>query len=651
MSQSHHFTAPTRARVLRMVLCLVAVVAFARAAVAEPVETIINNGDPANRVDIAILGDGYTAAELSKYQTDVQQFMQAFFEDEPFREYQRYFNVHRIDVVSAESGSDHPELGTSRNTAFDSAYNCAGIQRLICANTFKVSNVANASLAPAQHDLIILIVNDATYGGSGGSIAIASTHPLARGTVLHETGHTLGLLADEYSSSPPTCENTVEPSQVNVTRETSRAAIKWNAWIDPSTPIPTSTTQSALPGLYLGARYCTAGLYRPTYSSKMRDSSRPYEQVNSEQLVRRIYDRVSPVDSFAPAGTTLQLTTAQSQIFSVATPAPLTHALSVSWTIDGQPAGTSASLTVNPGALGAGAHTVEATARDQSTFVRSDPEQLLTERVRWSVNVASANPIDGSEFFVRQHYRDFLNREPDAAGLNFWTQGIESCGASAGCREVKRIDTSAAFFLSIEFQETGYFVYKTYKAAFGNLPGKPVPVRRDSFLTDTRTIGSGIVVNVGNWREQLEANKNAFALAFVRRADFQAAYPASMNGDDFVSKLNLNAGAVLDEGEKEQIANIFVNVADPEEARARVLRFFAEDATLHQREFKKAFVLMQYFGYLQRNPDDAPEPGLNFNGYNFWLSKLEEFGGDYRRAEMVKAFVTSLEYRQRFGQP
>jgi hypothetical protein len=637
-----------------MALCLLAVVCLARAAAAEPVQTVVNNGDPANRVDIVILGDGYTAAELSKYQSDVQQFVQLMFEQEPLREYQRFFNVHRIDVTSAESGSDHPENNTFRNTAFDSAYNCSGIQRLICANIGKVETVLSNSVAPAQRDLVIVVVNDATYGGSGGSVAIASTHPSAVELVLHESGHTFGLLADEYTDSPPACNNTSEPVQANVTRQTARAAIKWNAWIEVTTALPTFSTQPGLVGLYEGARYCTTGLYRPTYNSKMRALGRPYEQVNSEQLVRRVYNRVSPVDSFAPSNRSLSLTTAQSQTFGVATPAPLTHALAVSWAVDGQPAGTSASLTVNMGALGAGQHTVEATVRDETTFVRSDPEQLLTERVNWLVdvtNATAANPIDGSEFFVRQHYLDFLNREPDADGLQFWVQGIESCGADAGCREVKRIDTSAAFFLSIEFQETGYLVYKTYKAAFDNLPGKPVPVRRDRFIAETRAIGNGVVVNVGNWREQLEANKNAYVLAIVRRPDFQAAYPASMSPGEFISKLDANAGGVLDEGEKGQLANVFVTASDPDEARAAVLRKVAEDATLHRKEFNKAFVLMQYFGYLQRNPDDAPEPGLNFNGYNFWLGKLEEFGGDYRRAEMVKAFVSSIEYRQRFGQP
>jgi IgA peptidase M64/uncharacterized protein DUF4214 len=653
MSKSFNFTNLIRARVLRMALCLLAVVCLARAVAAEPVQTIVNNGDPANRVDIVILGDGYTAGEMSKYQTDIQQFVQLMFQQEPLKEYQRFFNVHRIDVVSAESGSDHPELGTFRNTAFDSAYNCAGIQRLICANTSKAATVASNSLAPAQIDLIILIVNDPVYGGSGGSIAIASTNTAAVELVLHESGHTFGLLADEYSESPPTCSNTQEPSEVNVTRQTVRANIKWNAWIDPSTPVPTTSTQPGLPGLYEGARYCTQGLYRPTFSSKMRTLGTPFEQINNEQLVRRIYNTVSPIDSATPTNRSLQLTTAQSQTFNVTTPAPLTHALTVSWTIDGQPAGTSASLNVNAGALSVGTHTVTLTVTDPTTFVRNDPQQLLTERVNWSVNVTSApatNPIDGSEFFVTQHYRDFLNREPDAEGLNFWVQGIESCGTNTQCRELKRIDTSAAFFLSIEFQETGYFVYKTYKAAFGNLQDKPVPVRRDRFIAETRAIGNGVVVNVGNWREQLEANKNAYVLAIVGRPEFRAAYPASMNPEDFVSKMNLNAGGVLDDGEKQSLVNELSAGNGSDAARASVLRKFAEDSTLHQREFNKAFVLMQYFGYLQRNPDDAPQQGLNFDGYNFWLDKLNQFG-DYRTAEMVKAFVTSIEYRQRFGTP
>src|SRR5205807_2852789 len=115
---------------------------------------------------------------------------------------------------------------------------------------------------------------------------------------------------------------------------------------------------------------------------------------------------------------------------------------------------------------------------------------------------STTNPLDRSDFYVRQHYLDFLNRAPDVSGQQFWTNNIESCGADSACRDVKRIDTSAAFFLSIEFQETGFLVYRMHKAAFGNLSGTPVPVRLSQFLRDTQEIGSGVVVGQGDWRSE-----------------------------------------------------------------------------------------------------------------------------------------------------
>ncbi len=121
----------------------------------------------------------------------------------------------------------------------------------------------------------------------------------------------------------------------------------------------------------------------------------------------------------------------------------------------------------------------------------------------------ATNPLDNpdAQFFVRQHYLDFLNREPDAAGFAFWSDQITSCGNDAQCIEIRRINVSAAFFLSIEFQETGYLVYRLYKVGH-NPPGMPVPVRYNEFLADTQQIGKGVVVGVGNWEMQLSANKH-----------------------------------------------------------------------------------------------------------------------------------------------
>ena len=258
------------------------------------------------------------------------------------------------------------------------------------------------------------------------------------------------------------------------------------------------------------------------------------------------------------------------------------------------------------------------------------------------VTSTTANASDSSRFFVAQHYADFLNREPDADGLNFWVNEIESCGTNEQCREVKRINVSAAFFLSIECQQTGFLVYKTHKAAFGDLPGAPVPVRFPQLMDDAQRVGRGVVVGpTTNWQALLEANKQAYFAGFVQRPEFLARFPVSMSGAQFAAALNQNAGGVLTQGELDTLAGL---------GRAAALRFVAENAELSRRETNRAFVLMQYHGYLRRDPNDPPEPNLDFQGYNNWLTKLNDFNGNFVEAEMVKAFISSIEYRRRFGQ-
>ncbi|HEX5703468.1 MAG TPA: M12 family metallo-peptidase [Pyrinomonadaceae bacterium] len=271
---------------------------------------------------------------------------------------------------------------------------------------------------------------------------------------------------------------------------------------------------------------------------------------------------------------------------------------------------------------------------------------------------APANPIDDPTFFVRQHYLDFLNRPADQSGLNFWVNNITSCGNNAGCIEVKRIDTSAAFFFAIEFQETGYLVERTYKTAYGDAPGSsqlggvlhtiPVPIiRLSEFLQDVSQIGNGVVVLQPGWEQKLESNKVAYFNNFVspNNGAFTQRYPSTMPPPDYVSRLNDNAGRPLPTTE---LATLTAEHTAGVKNRAQVLRQIAEHPNLATAERNRAFVLMQYFGYLRRNPNDAPD--TDYTGYEFWLNKLTQFG-DYRSAEMVKAFLSSTEYRRRFGPP
>jgi CSLREA domain-containing protein len=264
------------------------------------------------------------------------------------------------------------------------------------------------------------------------------------------------------------------------------------------------------------------------------------------------------------------------------------------------------------------------------------------------------NTIDAAQFFVRQQYHDFLNREPDTSGLNFWTNQITSCGTDQACIELKRINVSAAFFLSIEFQDTGYLVERIYKAGYGDVNGTstfggthqlPLPIVRFSeFLPDTQEIGQGVIVGQGTWQLQLENNKAAFAAEFVQRPRFITAFPNTMPAGQFVDTLNTNAGNPLSQPERDKLVSDLLTNAT---TRAQVLRAVAEDPDFKSAEFNRAFVLMQFFGYLRRNPNDAPDS--NYTGYDFWLTKLNEFNGNFVNADMVKAFINSSEYRQRFG--
>jgi hypothetical protein len=279
---------------------------------------------------------------------------------------------------------------------------------------------------------------------------------------------------------------------------------------------------------------------------------------------------------------------------------------------------------------------------------------ITTVTIIDDVSESTANPIDDAQNYVCQNYHDFLNRQPDASGLAFWTNEITSCGSDAQCLETKRTNVSAAFYLSIEFQQTGYLVERIYKTAFGNAAGAsalgaahqlPVPmVRLNEFLSDTQKIGLGVVVGQTNWEQALETNKQSFANEFVQRPRFANAFPNSMSAAEFVDALNTNAENPLSPAERDQLVN---DLSSSARTRAQVLRAIAEHANVVSGEFNRAFVLMQFFGYLRRNPNDPQD--TDYVGLDFWLQKLNQFNGDYINAEMVKAFISSGEYRQRFG--
>ncbi|MGB9180127.1 MAG: DUF4214 domain-containing protein [Pyrinomonadaceae bacterium] len=238
-----------------------------------------------------------------------------------------------------------------------------------------------------------------------------------------------------------------------------------------------------------------------------------------------------------------------------------------------------------------------------------------------SLGQLPSNQINDSQFFVTQHYRDFLGREPDAGGLAYWSGQIDQCGTNAACINNKRIDVSAAYFIELEFQDTGYFVYRLYRASYGLKPTYA------QFTPDRALVVGGA---------NLEQSKQQFADAWVQRAAFQQAYPSTMTPEQFVGKLFDTAGLVPYTQERQQLANDM----RAGKTRSQVLREVIEIAEFKTREYNPAFVTMQYFGYLKRDYDQG--------GYDFWLNVLNNREPNNYRG-MVCSFITSREYQERFG--
>jgi hypothetical protein len=261
--------------------------------------------------------------------------------------------------------------------------------------------------------------------------------------------------------------------------------------------------------------------------------------------------------------------------------------------------------------------------------------------------------INDSDFFVNQQYVDFLNRFPDQSGFDFWVAQITGCNADANCIAGQRDNTSGAFFLSIEFQETGYLAERMYKVAYGDASGVStfggthsltVPIiRRSEFLPDTLQLSNGVIIGQPNALQQLEANKVAYCADFVGRSRFTTAFPMSMTPAQFVDTLNTNGGNPLSQQQRDTLV---ANLTSGAMSRAQVVRAVAEDSDLINSEKNKAFVLMQYLGYLRRDPNSGPD--TDYTGYDFWLQKLNNHGGDFHAAQMVRSFIVSGEYLNRF---
>ena len=365
--------------------------------------TLVDNGQPPNRVDMVFVGDGYTQANLSAgvYTGHVQSYVDYMFGtaagslSEPFPRYRKFFNVHQIDVASQESGADNSPFGVLRNTALDARYWTDGIERLLTIDPVKASQVASQHLAGTgiTLDMRLATVNDSRYGGSGGMWAtFAGNNPQTHDLALHELSHSFSGTIDEYEGFVGTYPHG-EPAAPNAT--TDPTGSKWSHWLGFEDPRGDYLDI----GAFQGAAFYSLGVYRPALDSKMRTLGTPFNAVVREETILDIYNFVRPVDQHRGNEATVETGPLWVEVVDPAV-------IQVDWYVNGAlvDESSAAAFDLNDFSFPSGTYAVRAHAYDRILdhagngsmldLVRKDFHKLQQE-IEWTVAHTAIVPLPG----------------------------------------------------------------------------------------------------------------------------------------------------------------------------------------------------------------------------------------------------------------
>lgn len=366
-----------------------------------------------NRVDLVIVGDGYTVDDMPQYHLDAANISEDFFRYEPFTTYRPYFRITVVEVVSNESGVDNdPTQGIFRDTAMDMRFWCNGTERLLCVNVTKAWNYALGGADDV--DQILAVANSSKYGGAGYSSSnlgtVSGQNAASVEVAIHEMGHSLGNLADEYTYGGPSAYNGSEPSTANLSIYQADQMLsqerKWHEWLGASV--------SGFDGLtwtYEGGGYSQTGIYRPSNNSMMRSLNRPFNLPSAEQLIKEIYREVSPIDAAPVDGSEF----GPGDVITVTPMQPGEgHSLTVLWYLDGGLLAVgSGESTVDVSGLGlsGGEHTLEVVVVDETPWVIDEAirDAYLTDSRLYTVTGCTASAdLNGDGVFDLQDISAFI---------------------------------------------------------------------------------------------------------------------------------------------------------------------------------------------------------------------------------------------------
>ena len=357
-----------------------------------PVDTLIKNGPVNGRINLVFVGDGYQASEMNTYIADVNRAVSAIFQQPPFLQYRQYFNVFAIRVPSAQSGTKHPRTATDCNTApnfnvanpttyFNTTFDSGNIHRLIVTSGQGALGAVLAASFP-QYTKAVVIANSPEYGGSGGSIITITANNSAPETMIHEMGHTFGLLADEYWAGPQ-----YAAEKPNLTRPAVVTPLRWQSWVGTNGVgnYPYTATEDPT-------------WSRPHQNCKMRFLGVPFCSVCIETLIERTHTGTRALQGYTPTNTTISNPT-QATVFSLNLLQPNPNTLKVTWKRDGVVFNQNlASVRVATSLLTGGSHVIRAEVMDTTVLSRSLSHPTLHRYVvEWNVqNTVTGTRLDAS---------------------------------------------------------------------------------------------------------------------------------------------------------------------------------------------------------------------------------------------------------------